>query len=121
MKKHKKLFLCIAGGLAAGFFNGLFGSGGGTLIVPFMAEFLKIEQKKAHATAILIILAFTLVSLIFYGFNSMLDFKLALWVSAGGVFGGFVGAKALSKLSGNVVRKIFGAFMIVAAVKMLMS
>ena len=41
-------------------------------------------------------------------------------ISAGGVAGGFIGAKILSKLSNNIIRKRFGAFMIVAALKMVM-
>ncbi len=121
MKKIKnKLWISILGGITAGFLNGLFGSGGGTLIVPFLTEFLGVEVKKAHATAILVISAFTVISLFFYGKNSMLDFKLALFVSIGGVIGGFIGAKLLSKMSDKIIRKIFGSFMILAAIKMVM-
>ncbi len=120
MKNKKRYLIYILGGVLSGFLNGLFGSGGGTLIVPFMTEFLKLEEHKAHATAILIILSFTLVSLFFYGMNSFLDLKLSLWVSTGGVVGGFVGAKLLAKLSSKAIRKTFGAFMIIAAVRMVM-
>lgn len=120
MKKDtwKRFGLYSLGGIVAGFLNGLFGSGGGTVIVPFMTELLDVEEQKAHATAILIILGFTIVSLFFYGAKNYLDWKLALIVSGGGVIGGLIGAKLLSKLSGGVIRKIFGAFMIVAAVRM---
>ena len=120
MKKKKRYLIYITGGILAGFLNGLFGSGGGTLIVPFLTECLDIEERKAHATAILIIFSFTAISLIFYGMNSFLDIKLASWVSLGGLAGGFTGAKLLSKLSGNVIRKIFGIFMIIAAIRMVM-
>ena len=114
----KKLFTCAAGGLTAGFFNGLFGSGGGTIIVLFLEKFLKLDPKKSHATAILIISGFTAVSLVFYGFSKSLDYWLALKVSIGGVVGGFVGAKLLSKLTFGAIHKIFGLFMIAAAVRM---
>lgn len=115
--KHKK-WLPIVGGLLAGFLNGLFGSGGGTVIVPFLEECLDQDEHTSHATAILIILCFTVVSLFFYGRHDFLDYKLALWVSIGGVAGGLIGAKLLKKLSGGVIRKIFGAFMILAALRM---
>ncbi len=115
---HKKLFLCAVGGILSGFFNGLFGSGGGTLIVPFLEKFLKLDPKKSHATAILIILGFTLVSLLFYGFSGSLDYSLALKVSVGGVIGGILGAKLLNRLSFGSIHKIFGLFMIIAAVRM---
>ncbi len=116
----KKVGLYALGGVVAGFLNGLFGSGGGTVIVPFMEECLKVEERKSHATAILIILGFTMVSLFFYGSKQFLDWKLALLVSCGGVVGGFIGAKVLSRLSGGAIRKIFGAFMVVAAIRMVM-
>ena len=119
MKSDKKCFLKYAlGGVISGFLNGLFGSGGGTVIVPFLEIFLKVDPKKAHATAILIIFGFTVVSLIFYGFSGRLDFPLALKVSSGGIVGGLLGAKLLNRLSFNAIHKIFGAFMIIAAVRM---
>ncbi|MBQ4517795.1 MAG: sulfite exporter TauE/SafE family protein [Clostridia bacterium] len=115
--RNKKM-IAVVGGLTAGFLNGLFGSGGGTVIVPFLEEFLDQDEHTSHATAILIILCFTVVSLFFYGRNGQLDYLLALKVSSGGVVGGFIGAKLLKKLSGNAIRKIFGVCMLVAAVRM---
>ena len=117
VSKHKFLISAV-GGVIAGFLNGLFGSGGGTIIVPFLEEFLNQDEHKAHATAILIILCFTVLSLFFYGFQNNLNISLALKVSAGGVLGGAIGAKLLKKLSGSLLRKIFGAFMLIAAVRM---
>jgi len=117
-KKNKHRMLCAIGGVFSGFCNGLFGSGGGTIIVPFLEFFLKLDPKKSHATAILIIFVFTLVSLLFYGFSGQLDFLLALKVSSGGVIGGLIGAKLLNKLSFGAIHKIFGLFMIIAAVRM---
>ena len=117
-KKLKHHLTCAAGGIISGFCNGLFGSGGGTIVVPFLEIFLKLDPKKSHATAILIIFVFTVVSLFFYGFSGQLDFILALKVSAGGVVGGLVGAKLLNKLSFNAIHKIFGIFMIIAAFRM---
>ncbi len=116
-KKYKK-WLPALGGLMAGFLNGLFGSGGGTVIVPFLEEGLNQDEHTSHATAILIILCFSLVSLIFYGRERHLDYMLAFWVSLGGVVGGFLGARLLKKLSANIIRKIFGACMIAAALRM---
>lgn len=114
----KRLFICAAGGIVSGFFNGLFGSGGGTIIVPFLEKFLKLNPKKSHATAILIISGFTAVSLLFYGLSNSLDYMLSIKVAAGGVIGGFVGAKLLRRLSFGTIHKIFGLFMIIAAIRM---
>ena len=118
-KKTKKHFLiCSLLGVISGFCNGLFGSGGGTIVVPFLEDFLKLNPKRAHATTILIIFIYTIVSLFFYGYSHTLDFPLALKVSLGGVIGGDMGAKFLNKLSFKTIHKIFGFFMMVAAVRM---
>ena len=119
--KTKKFLIYISGGLLSGFLNGLFGSGGGTIIVPFLEECLDFDEHRSHASAILIILCFTIISLFFYHKGGNLDFGLALKVSIGGVAGGFLGAKLLKKLSGRVIRIIFGSFMIIAAVRMFFS
>ena len=52
IKKGKAILI----GAVTGFANGLFGSGGGTIVVPCMERFLNVEEHKAHATAIAIIL-----------------------------------------------------------------
>ena len=96
-EKWKKTLI----GIVTGFANGLFGSGGGTIVVPAMERFLHVEEHKAHATAIAIILPLSVLS-------------------AGGLAGGLVGAKLLAKVSGLWLHRIFGAFMLAAAVRMML-
>lgn len=107
-------------GLFTGLANGLFGSGGGTIVVPCMERFLSVKAHKAHASAIAVILPLTLVSLFVYFGKVEIDWTEALYVSAGGVLGGYVGAKFLNKLSGKWLHRIFGAFMLAAAVRMIL-
>ncbi len=107
-------------GAVTGFANGLFGSGGGTIVVPCMERFLNVEEHKAHATAIAIILPLSLLSIAFYVWITDVLWSVALWASLGGVVGGFIGAKLLSKVSGVWLHRIFGLFMIAAAVRMIL-
>lgn len=107
-------------GIVTGFANGLFGSGGGTIVVPCLQKFLDVPTHKSHATAIAIILPLSLFSLAVYLFKVDILWKEALWVSLGGVAGGYVGAKLLSKLSGKWLHRIFGLFMVAAAVRMML-
>ena len=116
MFEKKKTMLI---GLFGGFLNGLFGSGGGTIVVLAMEKFLKIKTVKAHATAIAIILPLSIVSIVMYLRGGEVDIPVLLAVSAGGVVGGVVGSKLLKKLSSNVVHKIFGMAMVVAALRMI--
>lgn len=106
-------------GLAAGVANGLFGSGGGTIAVPAMVFLLGEDEHNAHATALLIILPLTLVSTYFYLSNNYVDWNITWKAMAGGVVGGAIGAFLLNKCSSCLLRKIFGAFMIIAAFKMI--
>lgn len=85
-----------------------------------MEKFLKLEEHKAHATAISIILPLSIISLIIYWWGDTILWQTALWASLGGVCGSFLGAKLLSRLSGVWLHRIFGGFMIIAGIKMVM-
>lgn len=107
-------------GAVTGILNGLFGSGGGTVAVPGMEKFLSVETKKAHATAIAVILPLSIVSIFVYIGKVQVDLKTLVAVSVGGVLGGYAGAVLLNKLSLRWIHYIFGAFMIAAAVRMVL-
>ena len=107
-------------GAAAGFLNGLFGSGGGALALPTMQRFLKVQTHKAHATAVAIMLPLSIVSLFVYAKNIEPNYTAIITLAAAGSVGGFIGAKFLRKLSANALRKIFGAFIIAAAIRMIL-
>ena len=105
-------------GIITGFANGLFGSGGGTIVVPCMEKYLDIDAHKSHATAIAIILPLSILSAAIYLFKSDIPWKETLIVSAGGVVGGYIGAKLLNKISGRWLHIVFGVAMLGAAVRM---
>ncbi len=113
-KKHMKEILI---GFLTGLLNGLFGAGGGTVVVPAMEKFLNIDSKKSHATAIAVILILSLVSSVIYIRHGYFDINLWFWVSLGGIVGGFVGAKLLAKIPKKWLKIIFGAVILVTASK----
>ncbi|HXK45103.1 MAG TPA: TSUP family transporter [bacterium] len=119
-EKIIKYIKCLVIGLATGIANGLFGSGGGTIVVPSMIFLLKEDEHKAHATAILIILPLTVVSLFFYLRSGHMDWQIAWKVILGGIAGGYIGARLLNKCPENILRKIFAVFMIAAAIKLIL-
>ncbi|OGO76876.1 MAG: permease [Clostridiales bacterium GWB2_37_7] len=116
-KCHRKLLLI---GLISGLVNGLFGSGGGTILVPCLVFIMDVEDHKAHATAIAIILPLSILSSIIYYRYNVVDFTLTAKVAIGSVLGGIIGSMLLNKLSVNVLRKFFGIVMIIAAVRMVL-
>lgn len=114
---HENLFATLTG-ISAGLINGLFGGGGGMIVVPMLVFTLKYLPKNAHATAILIILPLSLVSGIFYAVFGSLDFHVLVPVTVGAVAGGVAGALLLSKLSSKWLIIIFSVIMAVAGFKM---
>lgn len=117
MNKEKIKLLSI--GLAAGLINGLFGSGGGTIVVPSLVFLLGVNDYKAHATAISIILPLSIISTIIYFTNDSIPFNVAIPVTLGGVIGSYIGAKLLNKIPINILRKIFGSVIIYTAIRMI--
>ena len=105
-------------GIFTGFVNGVFGSGGGTLLVPILNNIVKIEEHKSHATALSIIIFLTSASSVIYVSRGTYDINLTLKVAIGSIMGGILGAKLLSKITGKVLRISFGTIMIIAALRM---
>ncbi|HHW47488.1 MAG TPA: sulfite exporter TauE/SafE family protein [Clostridiaceae bacterium] len=119
LESVKKYLKSVLIGIVTGAANGLFGSGGGTIAVPAMVLLLKTEEHKAHATAISIILPLTLVSAFMYIKSDFINWDITIKVMLGGIAGGYIGAKLLNVCPANILRKIFGIFMVLAAFRML--
>ena len=118
MKKVKKWLVFVFGGLI-GLINGLFGGGGGMIVVPFLNKVFNMEQKEAQATALFVILPISLVSTTIYLFNQAIDFSTGWPIILGIVGGGAVGAGLLSKLKNKLLKILFIIFMIIGGIWML--
>jgi hypothetical protein len=118
--KNKKYIAAFIG-MAAGICNGLFGAGGGTVLVPGLEKFIPLETHKAHATALAVMLPLSLASVLVYTLSGTVEVKwmTVLYVSAGGVAGGVIGAKLLRKLSAAWLNILFGLFLAAGALRML--
>ena len=116
---NKNNYYALLIGAVAGLVNGIFGGGGGMIVVPMLVMLLKCPPKKAHATALIIILPLSLVSGIIYAVFGNLNINVATPVSIGVLIGGVLGAFLLSKLSSKWVIIIFSVVMAFAGGKML--
>ncbi|MCL2170736.1 MAG: TSUP family transporter [Defluviitaleaceae bacterium] len=106
-------------GAICGLFNGLLGAGGGAVAVVALERGLKIPDRRAHATAIGIMLPLSVISAIIYLMRGE-DIPIwpLVWITAGGAFGGLIGARILGKISIPWLNRIFGGIMLVAAFRM---
>ncbi|MDE6550157.1 MAG: sulfite exporter TauE/SafE family protein [Clostridia bacterium] len=119
-KKKKLTALCtIAASVAAGCVNGLFGGGGGMLVVPIFTVLLSLEVKKAHATAVAAILPMSVVSAIIYIVKGCVEWNITYSVGGGVIAGGVIGALLLKKVNNFLLSMVFYLIMIAAGVKML--
>ena len=119
MDNSKRIFLMVSAGVITGFVNGLFGGGGGMVVVPILIYLLGYEVKTAHATAILIILPISFISAIIYAYSGVFDTDVGLPAAIGVVLGGIAGAKLLTRLKADIVTKIFSFVMLAAGIKMI--
>ena len=117
-KSIGKRILIVLASLFAGFATGVFGGGGGMIVVPILTGLYGLEPVKAHATAIATIFPLCLVSVIFYLTQGGWEWKSGLVVTAGVVVGGIVGALLMKKIPAKWLQPIFYILMIVGGVKM---
>lgn len=102
-------------GILAGVTCGLFGTGGGMILVPTFVYMLKIEPKKARATSLCCMLAMVIASSIFYYKNNYIDWQSGVLCAVGGIVGGYLGAKFLKKIPDYILKIIFICFLIYAS------
>ena len=119
MKKAFSKILFALAALMVGFINGFFGGGGGMLCVPLLEYGAKLPTKKAHATAIPIILPITIASAIIYIVKGCFEWGVTISVGVGVIGGGIVGAVLLKKLPPFIVGVAFSLLMIAAGVRMM--
>ncbi len=112
--------MTVLWGALIGAVNGFFASGGGIVAVIILEKIMKIETKRAHATALAIILPLSLASLFVYGAGGYIDWPLVLESAAGGTVGAIAGAKLLERLPKKYIKAGFGAVMIFAGWRMLL-
>jgi uncharacterized membrane protein YfcA len=102
---------CIGIGLLAGLLSGLFGVGGGTVIVPFLVLFLRFDQRLAAGTSLAAIVPTAMVGVISYAVHGSVAWIPALLLAAGAVFGAQIGTWLLPRLSLTVLRWAFVGFL----------
>lgn len=118
-ENYKAFLKCSAIGILAGAINGLFGSGGGLLLVPFYTDIMKLEQRQAFATSVFTVLIVSIVSIITYSQKVSIDLISIAPFLIGGAIGGIIGATILKRLPINIIRKVFALFILWAAFKAL--
>lgn len=106
-------------GLAAGVLSGLFGIGGGVLIVPALALIANMPLKMATGTSLgALLLPVGLFGAMAYHKAGNLDIRASALIAAGLTIGVFLGAKLVQQMDTALLQRLFAVFLIVVAVRM---
>lgn len=118
---HPHFLALIGTGLVAGVMAGMFGIGGGNIIVPFLVLFLKYPPKRAIATSLAALLPpIGLPGVIYYYKAGTLDLRVAALLAAGLLVGTVFGARINIKLPTHQVKLLYGLFLIFVAIRFLL-
>jgi len=110
-------------GLLAGILSGLVGVGGGIIMVPLFVLVLGLSQHNAQGLSLAVMLPpVTFLAVYNYhtsGNGGNIDWRVALTVSVLFVVGGFLGSKLALQINQQLLKKIFGVFMLLIALKLI--
>lgn len=118
VRSTRFFLVCIGVGLLAGLLSGLFGVGGGTVIVPLLVLLLGFDQRLAAGTSLAAIVPTASVGVISYAVHGSVAWLPALILAAGAVIGAQIGTWLLPKLSQTALRWSFVAFLAVVIVSL---
>nr|WP_267920646.1 sulfite exporter TauE/SafE family protein [Microbacterium sp. Au-Mic1] len=105
-------------GLAAGLLSGLFGVGGGTVIVPLLVLLLAFDQRLGAGTSLAAIVPTALVGVVSYAVHDSVAWIPALILAVGSVVGAQIGTRLLPRISQTALRWCFVGFLVVVIVSL---
>jgi len=105
-------------GLLAGLLAGIFGVGGGILIVPGLMWVLAMEQRRAHGTSLAAVLPISIAGLVPYLVAGNVQWVKAAALVAGSLIGAIYGVKVLAVIDKRRLAFGFAALMVLSAARL---
>jgi len=113
--------LYIILGLVAGIFGGMFGIGGGTILIPALVYLFGLTQHQAQGTTLAILVPpIGLLAAWRYWQSGNVKLGIAGLVCLGFFIGGLVGANFVQNLPDPLLKKIFGVYLLGIALYMIL-
>ncbi len=111
-------YALIGIGVLAGVMAGMFGIGGGNIIVPLLTLALHYPAKRAIATSLgAILFPFGLPGVLYYYSAGTLDLGAAAWIALGLFIGTVFGARITISLPSRTVKLLYGFFLVSVAAR----
>jgi uncharacterized protein len=119
---NPSVLLLLFIGSIAGFLSGVFGIGGGVVIMPALVYFAGFDQHRATGTSLAVLLPpIGLGAAIEYYRHGAVDVRAALIVAVGVLVAAWLSAMVANRLPGSYLRLAFGVFVIGLGISMVMS
>ncbi len=116
-RKEGRAAIWLLVGFCAGIIAGLFGKGGGVVIVPVLMGLFAFRAKEATGTSLAALqLPVGLPGVLLYAKNGVLDLGLAGWVAGGLLAGTFFGTRIAIGLKPSLFKRLFGVFLLSMAI-----
>ncbi len=113
--------LLVVIGLAAGVLAGLFGIGGGVIIVPALVYVARLPLHTAIGTSLgALLLPVGALGAWSYYRGGHLQWRASLWIAVGLLFGAWMGAQLAQTMGDTSLRRMFAVLLVGVAVKMWM-
>jgi uncharacterized membrane protein YfcA len=107
MNAHVRLFLILLMATFVGVLGGLFGAGGGTLLVPMLVLLFGFEQHRAQGTSLVAMVPPTgLLAFLNYAKAGEVDWTVGLLIMPGVFFGAMAGSRLAQHLSSGRLRRV---------------
>lgn len=110
-----KIILLAVSGIAAGILGGM-GMGGGTVLIPLLTIFFNVGQKEAQAINLVAFIPMAMVSLAIHIKNKRVKKEGLLWIIVPAVLTSVGGGFAAQAVNGEVLKRIFGGFLLLLSV-----
>lgn len=105
-------------GLFAGTIAAALGVGGGVIYVPALVVLFSFEQQVAQGTSLAVILPTAIVATVAHARLGNVRWRLVVPIAVAGIAGALVGATIALALDPELLRRFFGAFLLVVAARM---
>ena len=109
------IFLYVIFGVVGGILGGM-GMGGGTLLIPLLTIFLNVAQKSAQGINLIAFIPMAIIAIIIHLKNKLFNFTNLLWIVIPGVISSLSFSFLASSLNNNILKFLFGNFLILIAV-----
>ncbi|MFW5748172.1 MAG: sulfite exporter TauE/SafE family protein [Chloroflexota bacterium] len=118
LEPQRPWYVVFGVGLVAGVASGMFGIGGGAVIVPALTAVLRYDQKLAVGTSLgALLLPVGLPGVLVYVEQDVLDIVAAAVVAVGLMFGAILGARIALNLPSATVKRMYGLFLFFVALR----